>query len=270
MREMTLDELKKSELNILKAFTSFCDKNELYYTLAFGTLIGAIRHKGFIPWDDDIDVYMPRPDYNRLIREWHDCDAQGYHLVHLGNGGENSYAKVVDLSLPVEESNVVDRCNDNRYVWIDVFPVDAYETNSIKRILLTIVVRGLSLLRTRLALKSSLGAGCWLKDSIGVVCRLFFGWIPFRWFAVIQERIIARLQYENAEMVGFFGCGGYLRSRTFDRNGFEVHIKLKFEDSEFKCPSNYDAILSAIYGDYMKLPHENMRICHKVKVMMAE
>ena len=67
MKYLTLDEVKQTELDILIHFDSFCKNEELYYTLAGGTLLGAIRHKGFIPWDDDIDVMMPREDYNRML-----------------------------------------------------------------------------------------------------------------------------------------------------------------------------------------------------------
>ena len=68
MNYLPLDEVKKTELNILIQFDSFCKNEGLYYTLAGGTLLGAIRHKGFIPWDEDIDVMMPREDYNRMLQ----------------------------------------------------------------------------------------------------------------------------------------------------------------------------------------------------------
>ena len=68
MNYFTLDEVKQTELNILIQFDNFCQREGFYYTLAGGTLLGAIRHKGFIPWDDDIDVMMPREDYNRLLK----------------------------------------------------------------------------------------------------------------------------------------------------------------------------------------------------------
>jgi lipopolysaccharide cholinephosphotransferase len=95
MRELSLRELQLFTLDILKDVHTFCINNQLHYSVAFGTLIGAIRHRGFIPWDDDIDIVMPRPDYERFCQTYH---SERFHLKHRGNDKKCmiTFARVYD------------------------------------------------------------------------------------------------------------------------------------------------------------------------------
>ena len=98
MNELTLDELKGIEFDILKHFDAFCKEHNIRYYLAYGTLLGAIRYKKFIPWDDDVDVLVPREDYERLLKIYKD-NAQ-YKLYAFEKDGKFNcpYAKLCDLS----------------------------------------------------------------------------------------------------------------------------------------------------------------------------
>lgn len=124
MRLLSSDEVKKHELMILLDVQDFCEKNNICFYISGGTLLGAIRHHGFIPWDDDIDICMPRPDYELFLQTYK--SAHGYIPMAntLGNW-VNPFAKVIDPN-----TKVVSCISDNEPgLWIDVFPVDGLPDN---------------------------------------------------------------------------------------------------------------------------------------------
>lgn len=98
MRELSLDELREVELDILKTFHNFCEENKIKYYLSNGTLLGAVKYRGFIPWDDDIDVFVPREDYDRLISIFK--DSEKYHLFAFERNERYRYlfAKLCDMA----------------------------------------------------------------------------------------------------------------------------------------------------------------------------
>ena len=135
-RKMELQELQQIEFEILKSFRDFCDKNGLRYYLCGGTLIGAIRHKGFIPWDDDIDVMMPRPDYMKFIElnkaGWLDNIRRLDHYL-LNQNALGSILRLVDTRTEVD---FLENLNNHEYgCWMDVYPIDGMNCTKIGRIL---------------------------------------------------------------------------------------------------------------------------------------
>ena len=126
MKRLNLDEIKDIELSLLIEFDKLCKKNGLYYTLCGGTLLGAVRHRGFIPWDDDIDILMPRPDYDRLLNNLYiDRRTLPTHMefVSWKEGSSNFlFIKLMDNRTKV----VVDYLNPalgGKHIWIDIFPI---------------------------------------------------------------------------------------------------------------------------------------------------
>ncbi len=119
---LSLEEIKSFSLDILVFFDKYCSDNNLRYYLAFGTLLGAVRHRGFIPWDDDIDVYVPRPDYDRVIEQFKDPDGR-YAAVSCFNDASYLYpfAKIVDRKIKsMTESGEIGANG----LGIDLFPLD--------------------------------------------------------------------------------------------------------------------------------------------------
>ena len=125
--DIDFEALKKKELEILKNFISCCEKMNLTYYIAFGTLLGAIRHKGFIPWDDDVDVCMPREDYDRFIREGGKYLPENYFIQTMESDPKYAlnFAKLRDSNTTLFEKHVID-VDINHGVFIDIFPLDGY------------------------------------------------------------------------------------------------------------------------------------------------
>ena len=134
MKRLELSEIKNIELNILKEFDCFCKKHNLTYYLAGGTLLGAVRHKGFIPWDDDIDVCMPRKDYLIMIERFDGFNSKLKLKSNLKGNFPAPFSKIVDISTKIETKYLEDECNQN--LWIDVFPVDGLpeDINLVRKI----------------------------------------------------------------------------------------------------------------------------------------
>lgn len=123
MREMSLQDVQSFSLEILKDVHAFCVENNINYSLAYGTLIGAVRHQGFIPWDDDIDIIMPRPDYDRFCREYHSdkfkTAVAGTPSVYI------AFSRVYDDQYTFVENRQMPWASFETGVWIDIFPIDA-------------------------------------------------------------------------------------------------------------------------------------------------
>ena len=128
MKDISLEELRKIQISILDEFSIFCEENKLNYLLTGGTLIGAVRHKGFIPWDDDIDVAMPRADYERFLSSF---NVEGYRIITPYNNEKYVYpfAKLVNSKTRIIEHTDTD---SDLGIYIDIFPIDYIPQKSIK------------------------------------------------------------------------------------------------------------------------------------------
>ena len=123
-KKLTVDDARKVELGILKYIDSVCRSNNIPYCLDYGTLLGAIRHKGFIPWDDDIDISMKRDDYERFVELMQSNTPSQYRLLtdKTCEGYYYEYGKMVDTSTRLVETDIMEI--PEMGVWVDIFPKD--------------------------------------------------------------------------------------------------------------------------------------------------
>ena len=263
-KEIFLDDLKRIELSLLDALDSYCKENGLRYFLAYGTLLGAIRHKGFIPWDDDIDVFMPRRDYNILIDSFNKktIDSEVKLLSHsIDKNYCISVAKLINSNTVLNE-NV--NLNFDIGVYIDIFPLDNL-SDDIKS------ARHRLKKGYRYNEQYALKVIKWRKGrSIFKNLILMFGKLALIGKPV--SRIVEELEQYCCEtkadsFTNYVGVmTGIPKSyfKIFKKELFEQPVLLKFEGKEYPAPIGSDIVLREIYGDYMQLPPIDKQVSHHV------
>ena len=252
MKEMTLKEIQAVSLEILKDVHEFCLKNDIKYTLQGGTLLGAIRHNGFIPWDEDIDIAMPRPDYERFCQTY--ASENGYQLICRHNSEcYVMYARVCEMKKTLVRCDVIPWIKTDTGIWIDVFPLDGAEDdyekatkriNSIQKVFSdTFPVRASYVKFSRAR---------WIVPKLKLIVKriLYHNSRIFDKY----DKMCKEIQYGETEHycnIAFLGYGmkEYHRTAVIDKC-----ILHRFEDSDFYIMQGYDEALHEKYGDYMKLP----------------
>jgi len=259
MKEIeTSEELKKIGLDILLSVHGFCESHQIKYSLACGTLIGAVRHKGFIPWDDDVDIYMLREDYNKFIEMYRGTNDR-YEVISLETSKKWKlpWAKVYDKqTLLIEKANTN---VENIGFGIDVFPLDSapdsyeeWERYEKKRVLFQ---RAFAIKKMVWRKGRSLRKNLFLYTMKALMAP-----ISMRCFA---EFINNYSQKYNNNSTSFLAenCFGTPNNR-FSKNDFTKVIDISFENHNLKAMNGYDNYLRAFYGDYMKLPPIDQRCTH--------
>lgn len=252
-QELEINEIKKIEIEILQYVDKICKKNNLEYFLDAGTLLGAIRHKGFIPWDDDIDILMPRNDYDKLIEILKDDKKYPIYSYKYNQNCVYPYAKVYDSRTIIVEKSEEKFIYSTEYgIFIDIFPLDKLPNHKIERVWHQNKVRALKLLWSYLAFKHEENT---VKDRICmfIVRKMDLGDILNKINMVAAKYKKRKTKY----------CVNILTTprpyRTTKTEFFEQKKCVEFEGDLYPVPSGYDGYLTGLYGDYMKLPPVEMR-----------
>lgn len=261
MRKLKLEEIKEIELNMLKHIDKVCRKNSIPYTLAGGTLLGAIRHKGFIPWDDDVDICLEWEDYKRLIDIL--SSDEKYLLRYDMDKSEYYYdfAKLTDPTTIVKEPN---RPNKEKLgIWVDIFPLvgvpqgetfQGYWKKLIKMNSRVFRSTGTNYCYDSIVFKKIIKAILYFPQA--VYCKLY-GTEYWK----NKRRELHELGWMSAanDNIGIIPSA-YREKGMFKKQLFENLIDVEFEDGIFKAVRNWDLYLSQLYGDYMLLPPEEERV----------
>lgn len=267
---MTLDEQKQVMLNILKEFASFCDRNNLSYYLDAGTLIGAVRHKGYIPWDDDIDVNMPQKDYDRFIELTKKSNGylSDHLLVEYPEDTVYTFLKISD-----ERTILVEFPDTNPMevgVYMDIFPKYGVKDKSWKSKLLCKTSEKLALLHWF----NKYSVNAWQRpgnSSIKKIIAKIAKAITWNdaWATKLQNKMMHRYAknhpLEECSYVTTLTYGEF--HKMAPKECFDGYQMLDFEGCQFKGPKDYDTYLHCLYkGDYMQLPPEDKREVHITEV----
>lgn len=252
--KIDIEKQKQVQLDILLCVDKFCRENGLRYSLGGGSLLGAVRHKGFIPWDDDIDIMLPRPDYDKFI--------QGFVGVHpdLTCGAYEN-----DSTWPYPFCKVY---NNKTYwkeygfkmalgIFIDVFPIDGYpgDENKIRSYISKLEFWKYLLVR------KALDNGTWKRFFFNPLMTL----LPLSFLQKKVKGILVEYAFETSRFVGA-SLGPYREKECYPHIIFDEYIDMEFEGDLFMGIKEYDVYLRQHYGDYMELPPIEDRVFrHMVK-----
>ena len=262
---MTLQETQQAALEILHTVAEICEEQGLRYYLVYGTLIGAVRHHGFIPWDDDVDIMMPRPDHDRLM---------AYLEEHIA---EYPHLEVFNRKTCPEYPYMITRISDDRYeivmenekpfgmgIFIDIYPYDGLGNNQKEAVRFGMKGDRLSSLcyqatRDHFAIETTVSPfrKC-IKFPVYLFCRL----CGKERFQDALEKLAGVKPYDTSRFVGCVIWLSWGVRDMYPRKWFDAYTYLPFEDYKFRVPAAYDKILRHTYGDYMTPPPEKDRVGH--------
>lgn len=257
MRVLDMEDIKKVELGTLTRIDTVCKENGLRYYICGGTLLGAVRHKGFIPWDDDIDLLMPRPDFERLLELMAE-DERYLAVSPLSDGCYYNFAKIVDRETTLTEFSV--KPIPGMGVYVDIFPLDGLPEDERER---NKQFRRLHKLRDKMF---------WFAHWRPKFRKNLFALLKSYYIYYIRNKctrlgdlqreyieLANRYNYETAAYVYASG-GAYLKKDIFPKEIFADTVQLEFEGRLFSAPAAWDAYLKQLYGDYMQLPPVENRV----------
>lgn len=256
LTEATLTELKKIEIAMLREFVNVCDQLKLRYYLLGGTLLGAVRHQGFIPWDDDIDVGMLREDYEIFLQKG--AALLPEHLFIQTNQSDPGYvhcfAKIRNSNTTFVEISAR-KMNIHHGVFIDIFPLDFYPDDAGER-------RKFDWSRKwyehRISVVFDLPGNYTLK---GVVKKCLTKILLPSLQAAIEKRDALYQKVPVSSMIANYG-GAWGKKEIVPASWYGKGAKVMFEGMELSAPAEYDKWLTQVYGDYMQLPPVEKRVGH--------
>ena len=265
MDKQLLRKVQLVQLEIAKEFKRVCNELNLNYFLDSGTLLGAVRHKGFIPWDDDLDVGMIRNEYDAFLRDAPAILSERFFLQSWYSDPQYglAFAKLrMRKTVYIEEASQSSSAENGFY--IDIFPYDVFPTTKKEQ---SWQGKRYEFFRRAILVKARYEP--WIMNSHGLKRSLKkLGYLPIKMYSGFSKREKMILRYEtacqrfNGSSTGFLfeqaGASNYGKW-VIPEECFKFFTEMPFEGDLFMCPGEYDLYLTSAYGDYMRLPPENKR-----------
>lgn len=270
-----LETIHNEELSIAKFFANFCEQHQLKYMMLGGTMLGAIRHQGFIPWDDDMDFGMPRQDYETLVTLLQQEKNLPYQFKNYNLHNIKTYFSRLEsdrYTLVDKSANTI----DERGPWIDIFPIDYIsnpESKSFPLLKLKLLYRRLMFQYSQFDtlvnqnLPGRKGIEKWLIQ-VGNVIH------PERFLNTqhclnkLDQSLKKMNQKPSNYMINFMGI--YKFNEMFKKEIYEDLVLYPFEDIQLKGPKDYHSYLTQLYGDYMQLPPVEEQNKHHIYLKKEE
>lgn len=268
MKIIELEELKEIELEMVKYFDKICRENNINYYMVGGTLLGAVRHKGFIPWDDDIDIAMPRKEFEKFCRVM-ECENSYYELDFYNISKQYGYPspKLLDKRTTLIDYKLGSG-KEVSSVFLDIFLYDGMgnskSTAMFHYLFLKIFKRMVFLSRRNFHMESK------VKTIVFAIPWLICKLLGTNRINRLYNKFCSRREFEEYKYVAC-AAGRYGKREVFEQSVFNKTCDLPFEDTVLKAPIGWDEYLKSLYGDYMKLPpKEAQQSNHSVEVWWNE
>ncbi len=256
-----LRELQLKQMDMLVYFRDFCEKNDLTFYLIGGSLIGALRTGGFVPWDDDIDVMLPRPDYERLTVLWKEQESnERFELLRTDDKvfTGNIFTTLTDKNYTLVKANQVDRDIPHGLV-MDIFPLDAAPDNPLRRKAQLLWTMIYSLFLAQVVPENH---GGFASFSSRILLGVFRGDKIRRKIWKFAEKQISKYSFEDNKYVTELCSGPKWMVPKYPKEIYSGVSYVTFEGERMPCMSGYDEYLRMIFGDYMQLPPKEERKPH--------
>ncbi|HMR81883.1 MAG TPA: LicD family protein [Niabella sp.] len=257
MTELTLPEIRSIQQSILDDVTEFCEQQYLVYYLSSGTLLGAVRHKGYIPWDDDIDIMLPRRDYELLIKTFPNNNRLKLYSYETVKNFDYPFTKIAETSTVLQENFI------NKFeigINIDVFPMDGFPDDER---LMQKHIKRIKFFRNLLFLKGvkPREGRSWSKNLISVISKPLLYIISGRSLVNKITQLAIMYDFNSSAKVGM-STWGYGEKEVCPRQLFEEIVKIEFEKKWYNAPKDFKLYLSKLYGNFMELPPLESRTTH--------
>lgn len=259
--EVPFEQIRDIQMGILDSIIKCCEENGLRYYLSGGTLLGAVRHKGFIPWDDDIDINMPRPDFNKLMEITGGRIGDNIEIGSFGGPISHSvpFPRAYDTDYLMRLESEEKRVRAYTNVSIDIFPIDGLPDSEKLSRVHYFFAKSFVVLRRVAFYKELTGKWDWHRmiRFAAIIPAKLVGWK--NWNRLIQ--VLCRMyDYEKSKYVGVVCCCVHTNTERVPKEVYGEADTCLFEGRTLKAPHDTHAYLKNIYGDYMKLPPVEMRV----------
>lgn len=243
-----LRKLQLTQLEILKYVNDFCFKNKIRYSIAYGTALGAVRHKGFIPWDDDMDICMLREDYNKFLSIWKDSDDYILQNNETNSDFKQTFSKIRKKNTAFVQKNDVEK-SFHKGIFIDIFPFDRKPVGKFKQINQKINVMLFQLYFREYVPETN---GTILKLGSVVLLKIH----RKNSYSKLAEKYLQKaIKYNDDKTLPVFDtCTFSDMQKQYDNNLFDDIEYIDFENCKLPIFKSYVNFLKTCYGDYMKLP----------------